>query len=561
MEAKRVHSVRREDGEEHPGKGMHPYSRAFSRTPIKSIVKGEPNDWIGEVVSVGGWVRNARLAEKNAKCFVELNDGTCMHNLQCIVTDDVADPERVRPMGTCLVLRGEVKEPPAGAKQAIEFHATEIVFHGPCDPSKYPLALKRTSLEYLRDKLHLRMRTNTISAVMRIRNCISQATHEFFQSHGFLYLHTPLLTQSDCEGAGEMFQATTLLPSADEKAKEPVPDLDALRQAVETQGNHIRELKGQEDVSKDEVNAQVSRLKELKAELEQGETAARRVGGIPRKGDGTIDYSEDFFGGPAYLTVSGQLQGEMYACGMTAIYTFGPTFRAENSYTSRHLAEFWMVEPEMAFADNWDNMRCCEDYIRFCCKRLVEECEDDLAFLTRTYDGSCLDRVKATAESDFARCSYTEAMRMLEEAKPREKFAHDVQWGDDLQTEHERYLAEKAFGKPVLLYDYPKGVKAFYMKLNEGEETVRAMDLLAPKVGELAGGSQREEDSDKLARRCEDMALDPSAYEWYLDLRRFGTCVHSGFGVGLERLMLFATGMDNIRDVIPFPRAPKNCPG
>ena len=541
------------------------YSRAYGRVAVRSILGASEKDlcsWIGKEISVGGWVRNGRLAERNAKVFVELNDGSILHSLQCIATSDVCDPESLKPMGTCLVLRGLLRQPTGGAKQRIELHVSEVLFRGGCNASEYPLALKKTSVEFLRDNLHLRARTNTIGSIQRIRNCISFASHSFFQQNGFLYLHTPLITQSDCEGAGEMFQVTTLLSHAEHRTQEPVPDLEKLAADVEAHGSHVRSLKEQ-NAPKEQIDEGVRQLKEAKAAKEAGEHTSKRVGGIARKQDGsTIDYSEDFFEGPSFLTVSGQLQGEIYACGMTAVYTFGPTFRAENSNTTRHLAEFWMIEPEIAFADNNDNMQCAEDFVRYCCSALLRECSADLEFLASQYDANCLERVRLCADNTFGRCSYTEAVEIVQNAAASgTKFEYPLEWGNDFATEHERYLAETHFKKPVIVYDYPKDIKAFYMRQNEDGQTVRAMDVLAPKVGELAGGSQREEDIGKLEERCKALNLDMSEYKGYLDLRRFGTCVHSGFGVGLERLVLFASGMENIRDVIPFPRWPGNCPG
>jgi asparaginyl-tRNA synthetase len=484
-----------------------------------------------------------------------------------VVKSDVYAIDEIKSTGTCVVLEGELRAPPEGATgQVVELHATKVLHVGPCDAAKYPIAKKKISLEFLREKIHLRTRTNTIAAVARIRSALSYATHTFFNQNGFLYVHTPCITQSDCEGAGEMFQVTTLLSAADEAAAAGAPpppspaDVDAARAAVTAAGDAVKQAKAGGDQSKDAVKPAVDAMMRLKSELGEMEKASRKIGGLFRTPDGKIDYMHDFFSEPTFLTVSGQLNVETYACAMTSVYTFGPTFRAENSNTTRHLAEFWMIEPEIAFADLQDDMQCAEDYVRFCLKYVLEHCLGDLEFMAKMYDKECVNRVKQVAENDFGRVSYTEAIDILIKAVGEGKeFVYPVEWGIDLATEHERYLAEEIFKKPVIVYNYPKDIKAFYMRLNDDNKTVAAMDVLVPKVGELIGGSQREERIDVMERRMGDVGIDPSEYEWYMDLRRYGSVVHSGFGLGFERLILFCTGMENIRDVIPYPRWPGNC--
>ncbi|OMO70488.1 Aspartyl/Asparaginyl-tRNA synthetase, class IIb [Corchorus capsularis] len=485
-------------------------NHAFSdRVLIRSIV-GRPDGGAGlagKRVRVGGWVKTGREQAKGTLAFLELNDGSCPANLQAVVDAGVAVPKKLVAMGTCVVVDGILKIPPPppqkqGTKQRpqrIELGVEKVLHIGEvADPAKYPIPKRNPTLEYLRDHLHLRSRTNTIAAIARIRNALAFATHSFFQEHHFLYVHTPIITTSDCEGAGEMFQVTTLINEAD---KNPNPQAKQL--------------------------------------------------GIPKKKDGKIDYTKDFFARQAYLTVSGQLQVETYACGLSNVYTFGPTFRAEHSHTSRHLAEFWMVEPEIAFAELNDAMNCAEAYVKYLCKWLLDKCLDDLQFMD---DKTCVDRLRMVAETPFVRISYTEAVKILEESGQR--FEHRVEWGIYLASEHERYLTEVQFQKPVIVYNYPKGIKAFYMRLNDDLETVAAMDVLVPKVGELIGGSQREERYEVIRERILEMGLPLEPYEWYLDLRRYGTVKHCGFGLGFERMILFATGIDNIRDVIPFPRYP-----
>ncbi|KAF5743022.1 asparagine--tRNA ligase cytoplasmic 1-like [Tripterygium wilfordii] len=401
-----------------------------------------------------------------------------------------------------------------------------------------------------------------ISAVARIRNELSFATHSFFQEHGFLYVHTPIITTSDCEGAGEMFQVTTLINEAEKLERElivnPPPskaDVEAARLMDKEKGEAVAQLKASK-ANKQDINSAVAELKRARENVSKLEERFNLKPGIPKK-EGKIDYGQDFFGRQAFLTVSGQLQVETYACALSSVYTFGPTFRAEQSHTSRHLAEFWMVEPEIAFADLKDDMNCAEAYVKYLCQWLLDKCLDDMEFMAKHIDKSCIDRLRLVASTPFVRISYTEAVELLQQAvKDGKKFENKVEWGIDLASEHERYLTEVKFQKPVIVYNYPKGIKAFYMRLNDDSKTVAAMDVLVPKVGELIGGSQREERYENIKERILEMGLPLEPYEWYLDLRRFGTVKHSGFGLGFERMILFATGIDNIRDVIPFPRYP-----
>ena len=465
---------------------------------MKEILRTKVRDLLnmkaGQEVLAKGWVRTKRGNKEIV--FVALNDGSTIKNIQ-IVIDKNADTETILPKittGACIGVKGNLVES-VGSGQAVEIHADEITLYGPCDPVRYPLQKKDTSLEYLRTVAHMRPRTNTFGAILRLRSQMAYAIHEYFHKKGFVYLNTPLITTSDCEGAGQMFQVTTL-------------DLN----------------------------------------------------NVPKSKKGTPDYSKDFFGKQASLTVSGQLEGELGATALGEIYTFGPTFRAENSNTPRHLAEFWMVEPEMAFYDITDNMDLAEDFIKHLVKYALDNCYDDIQFLNDRYDNELIERLKSVISTEFVRLEYTEGIKILEEAvKNGVQFEYPVYWGVDLQSEHERYLVEKHFGKPVILTGYPKEIKAFYMKQNEDGKTVRAMDVLFPKIGEIIGGSEREADFEKLETRIDEIGSGHRALEWYLDTRRFGSGPHSGFGLGFERLLLFVTGMANIRDVIPFPRTPKNC--
>lgn len=445
---------------------------------------------IGSEICVKGWVRTKR-GNKNVS-FIALNDGGCMQNLQVVAEASNFEEELIKRIttGACLRVNG-ILSPSQGKGQSIELQATEIQIYGEADVNSYPLQKKGHSLEFLRDIAHLRPRTNTFSAVFRVRHAMAFAIHKYFNDRGFFYWHSPLITASDCEGAGEMFQVTTL-------------DLENL----------------------------------------------------PKDKQGNVDYSKDFYGKRTSLTVSGQLEGELGATALGKIYTFGPTFRAENSNTPRHLSEFWMIEPEMAFFEIEDNMELAEDFIKYLVRYALDNCKEDLDFLCQMYDKELLERLQFVVEHDFVRLTYTEAIEILE--KSGAKFEYPVHWGVDLQSEHERYLVEKHFKAPVILTDYPKEIKAFYMKQNDDGKTVRGMDVLFPVIGEIIGGSQREESIDKLLARMAEVGIEPKDMQWYLDTRRFGSAPHSGFGLGFERLLLFVTGMSNIRDVIPFPRFPKN---
>ncbi len=445
---------------------------------------------IGTTVCVKGWVRTRR-GNKNVN-FIALNDGSTIKNIQVVVDLANFDEEILKPIttGASLCVVGKLVES-MGKGQTAEIQAEKIEIYGTADPEQYPLQKKGHSLEFLREIAHLRPRTNTFGAVLRIRHHLAYAIHKYYNDHGFFYLHTPLITASDCEGAGAMFQVTTL-------------DLN----------------------------------------------------NIPHNEEGKIDYTQDFFGKQTSLTVSGQLEGELGATALGAIYTFGPTFRAENSNTPRHLAEFWMIEPEVAFNDITDNMDLAEDFLKYCINYALDNCKDDLNFLCEMYDKELINRLRFVVDNEFIRLPYTEGIKILEASG--EKFEFPVYWGADLQSEHERYLVEKHFKKPVILTDYPKEIKAFYMKLNDDNKTVRAMDVLFPRIGEIIGGSEREADYNKLLGRIEEMNIPMKDMWWYLDTRRFGTVPHAGFGLGFERLLLFVTGMTNIRDVIPFPRTPKS---
>lgn len=457
-------------------------------TRIKDILSA-PSNYEGKEIDVKGWIRTRR-GNKNVQ-FVALNDGSTIKNLQIVFDLSRINESELSEMttGSSIHVQGKLVAS-QGKGQSVEVQADEFEIYGTAPADTYPLQKKGHSLEFLREIAHLRPRTNTFGAVLRIRHALAYAIHKFFNDKGFVYFHTPLISASDCEGAGAQFQVTTL-------------DLE---------------------------NA-------------------------PRTEEGKIDYSKDFFGKMANLTVSGQLEGELGATALGCIYTFGPTFRAENSNTPRHLSEFWMIEPEMAFYEIADNMDLAEEFIKYCINYALEHCADDIAFLSEHFDKDLIERLKFVVHNDFVRLPYTEGVEILE--KSGKKFEFPVYWGVDLASEHERYLVEEHFKKPVILTDYPKEIKAFYMKLNDDGKTVRAMDVLFPKIGEIIGGSQREESYDKLKSRMEELRLE--GMDWYLDTRRFGTVPHSGFGLGFERLVLFVTGMQNIRDVIPFPRYPNNC--
>ena len=459
------------------------------RIKVKDLLKCEA----GRKVTVKGWVRTKR-GNKNV-AFIALNDGSTINNIQIVVDKTAFEESLLTKITTGAAIRvsGDLVES-VGSGQSVEIQAGEIEIYGECDPMRYPLQKKDTSFEYLRTVAHMRPRTNTFGAILRIRNQMAFAIHKFFNEKGFVYLHTPLITASDCEGAGQMFKVTTL-------------DLE----------------------------------------------------NVPRNKKGEVDYTKDFFGKETSLTVSGQLEGELGATALGEIYTFGPTFRAENSNTPRHLAEFWMIEPEMAFYDIKDNMDLAEEFIKYLVKHALDNCMDDIKFLNDRYDNELISRLEGVADTEFVRLPYTEGIRILEEAiENGTSFEYPVGWGTDLQSEHERYLVEQHFKKPVILTDYPKDIKAFYMKQNEDGKTVRAMDVLFPKIGEIIGGSEREASLEKLENRISELGMSRRGLEWYIDTRRFGSVPHSGFGLGFERLLLFVTGMSNIRDVIPFPRTPKN---
>lgn len=460
------------------------------RTVISEALKRSD---FGAELNVKGWVRTRR-GNKNVS-FIALNDGSTIHNIQIVIDNENFGEEVLKPIttGACISVTGKLAES-LGKGQSVEIHAEQVEVYGTADPETYPLQKKGHTLEFLREIAHLRPRTNTFGAVFRIRHHMAMAIHHFFHERGFFYFHTPIITGSDCEGAGQMFQITTM---------------------------NLYDLK------KDET--------------------------------GSISYDHDFFGKQTSLTVSGQLEGELAAMALGSIYTFGPTFRAENSNTPRHLAEFWMIEPEVAFNEIEENMQLAQDFIQYCVRWALENCQDDIKFLCEMYDKELIERLNFVIENDFKRLAYTEGIEILKDAVAKGvKFEFPVDWGTDLQSEHERYLVEQHFKKPVILTDYPKEIKSFYMKQNDDGKTVRAMDVLFPKIGEIIGGSQREEDYDKLRTRAKEMGVPEKDIWWYLETRKFGTAPHSGFGLGFERLLLFVTGMGNIRDVIPFPRTPNN---
>ncbi len=485
----------------------------MSYLPVKQLLHTPP----GQTVTVKGWVRTKRES-KNA-VFIAINDGSTIHTIQAVAEAGFLPEDTLRLIttGACVSITGELVAS-QGAGQSVEVKISDVTIYGPADPEKYPLQPKRHSLEFLREIAHLRPRTNTFSAILRIRHALAFAVHNYYNDNGFFYLNTPIITASDAEGAGEMFRVSTLDPY-----------------------------------------------------------------NPPKTEDGKIDYSQDFFGRETNLTVSGQLEGELGALALGKIYTFGPTFRAENSNTTRHLAEFWMIEPEMAFFELEDNMNLAEDFVKSVIGYALEHCADDLAFLENRLieeektkkkeeqnEMTLTDKLRFVIDNDFERLTYTEAVEILRNSKPAKKgqFQYEVSWGVDLQSEHERYLVEKHFKKPVILTNYPRAIKSFYMKQDNEPATnargdifgptVRAMDVLFPGIGEIIGGSQREDDLDKLTARMAEVGIDPEAIWWYLDTRRFGSAPHAGFGLGFERLVLFVTGMSNIRDVIPFPRAPKS---
>lgn len=444
---------------------------------------------VGQTIKVAGWIRTSRMSKNFG--FIELNDGSFFKNMQIVLDEKLENFKEIGklPISSSILVEGELVST-EGAKQPVEIHATKVEVEGMSD-SSYPLQKKRHTLEYLRTIAHLRPRSNTFSAVFRVRSLAAYAIHKFFQERNFVYAHSPIITGSDCEGAGEMFRLTTL-------------DMENL----------------------------------------------------PRTEEGKIDYSKDFFGKEANLTVSGQLNAEIMALAFRNVYTFGPTFRAENSYTGRHASEFWMIEPEIVFADLEDNMELAEDMIKYIINYVMENAPEEMQFFNSFIDKGLLERLNNVVNSDFVRITYTKAIELLLESG--HEFENPVEWGCDLQTEHERYITEEIYKAPVFVTDYPKDIKAFYMRMNEDGKTVRAMDLLVPGVGEIVGGSQREEREDVLRARMQEMNLNEEDYWWYLELRKYGTATHSGFGLGFERIIMYMTGMSNIRDVIPFPRTPKN---
>lgn len=547
---------------------QNPYSSAVGTRMEVATVLREGKNLIGKTISVAGWVKTGRLQENNTLAFIDLNDGSCQKNLQVVVKDSVHTLNDIKAMGTSLVVTGEVVQHFKQEDQ-VELHVTKVPFVGACPAGTYPLAGKRHPLEHLRTHAHLRPRSNIISAVARVRSALAFATHSFFKENGFLYVHTPCITASDCEGAGEMFQVTTLLNSVDPTKVDASKKAAATAQVDEARSKIAESLAQHEEFLKDEKKnkkkiAQGNKLREnLKIELDKA-LVLRDKGDLARDDNNNVDYSRDFFQKPAFLTVSGQLNVETYACGLSSVYTFGPTFRAENSNTTRHLCEFWMIEPEIAFADISDDMRCAEDYVRYCCQYLLDNHMDELTIFqehVKLSDGSknnCIERLQQVCAQPFERLTYTKVIEILQDTvKGGHKFEEsEIVWGMDLGSEHERYICEQVYKKPCIVYNYPKEIKAFYMKLNEDKKTVAAMDILVPKVGELIGGSEREYRLDVLEDRITEQGLDLEAYKWYLDMRRYGTCQHAGFGLGFERLILFSTGMENIRDVIPFPRFP-----
>ncbi len=457
---------------------------ASKRTKIRQVLE---NGEIESKVVVKGWVRTFR-----SNRFIHINDGSTINNLQAVIDFENFDESEIKRIttGASLIIKGKLAES-LGKGQRVELLVETFEILGDSNPDEYPLQPKKHSMEFLRSIAHLRPRTNTFGAVLRIRHALSFAVHKYFNDKGFFYLHTPIITGSDCEGAGEMFRVTTF-------------NLDK----------------------------------------------------IPRNKKGEIDYARDFFGKETNLTVSGQLEGELGAMALSEIYTFGPTFRAENSNTPRHLAEFWMIEPEMAFYDIHDNMDLAEDFLQYIVQYALDYCSDDIDFLTKMYDKELRQSLEFVGKNKFKRITYTEGIDILQNSG--QKFDFPVHWGSDLQTEHERYLVEKHFKKPVIIVDYPKEIKAFYMKQNDDDKTVAAMDVLFPRIGEIIGGSQREENHEKLLKRIKDLKLNVNDFWWYLDTRKFGTAPHAGFGLGFERMVQFVSGMANIRDVIPFPRTPKN---
>lgn len=526
------------------------------RVRIKEVMANDGAQYLNQTITVAGWCRTTRNANKGQLLFVELNDGSTGQSLQCVL-----DSEKTEGFDACKASGGTGASfqmvgtliESQGAGQAVELAVTTgkllgAVYGGNLEGTEvggklYAMSKKAHTLEHMREHAHLRPRGRVHAAAMRIRHSMAFATHTFFHNHGFLYIHTPILTGADCEGAGEQFGVTTMLGSDHLATDVTVPVIEP------------PPVEDPSTISKKELKRRAKKAAQEKAKLDPTKPVHENV-------VGAVDYSKDFFGKRVNLTVSGQLNVETHACALSDVYTFGPTFRAENSHTGRHLAEFWMIEPEICFADLADDINLAEDYLKYCVKFALENCAEDLEFFENSPHGEVglRDRLKNVLDNPFKRLTYTEAIEVLQKAVKEDGvvFEEEPVWGIDLPSEHERYLCEKVYKKPVVLTDYPKDIKAFYMKLNDDEKTVAAADILVPKIGEIIGGSQREHRMDVLKRRCEEMGLDPRQVWWYLDLRRYGTVPHAGFGLGFERLILFVTGLQNIRDVIPFPRYPQN---
>jgi len=526
------------------------------RVRVKEVMANEGAQYLNKTITVAGWARTTRNANKGQLLFVELNDGSTGQSIQCVL-----DSENTEGFDECKASGGTGASfqmvgtliPSQGSEQAVELAVTTgkllgAVYGGNVEGTEiggklYAMSKKAHTLEHMREHAHLRPRGRVHAAAMRIRHSMAYATHTFFHNHGFLYIHTPILTGADCEGAGEQFGVTTMLGSDHLATDITVPVIEP------------PPVEDPSKVSKKELKRRAKKAAAEKAKVDPTKPVHETV-------VGAVDYSKDFFGKRVNLTVSGQLNVETHACALSDVYTFGPTFRAENSHTGRHLAEFWMIEPEICFADLADDINLAEDYLKYCVRFALENCAEDLEFFENSPHGEVglRDRLKNVLDNPFKRLTYTEAIEVLQKAVKEDgaKFEVEPVWGIDLPSEHERYLCEQVYKKPVVLTDYPKEIKSFYMKLNDDEKTVAAADILVPKIGEIIGGSQREHRADVLKRRCEEMGLDPKQVWWYLDLRRYGTVPHAGFGLGFERLILFVTGLQNIRDVIPFPRYPGN---
>lgn len=526
------------------------------RVRVKEVMANDGAQYLNQTITVAGWARTTRNANKGQLLFVELNDGSTGQSIQCVLDSEKTEGfdeckasggtgASFQMVGTLIVSQGD--------GQAVELAVTTgkllgAVYGGNVEGTEvggmlYPMSKKAHTLEHMREHAHLRPRGRIHAAAMRIRHSMAYATHTFFHNHGFLYIHTPILTGADCEGAGEQFGVTTMLGS------------DHLATDIEVPVIEPPEVEDPSTLSKKELKRRAKKEAQEKKNLDPTKPVHENV-------PGAVDYSKDFFNKRVNLTVSGQLNVETHACALSDVYTFGPTFRAENSHTGRHLAEFWMIEPEICFADLADDINLAEDYLKYCVRFALENCAEDLEFFENSPHGEVglRDRLKNVLENPFKRLTYTDAIEVLQKAVKEDGavFEEEPVWGIDLPSEHERYLCEKVYKKPVVLMDYPKEIKAFYMKLNDDEKTVAAADILVPKIGEIIGGSQREHRMDVLKRRCEEMGLDARQVWWYLDLRRYGTVPHAGFGLGFERLILFVTGLQNIRDVIPFPRYPQN---